>query len=323
MCLSCQFIPPAATPAAKASIRSITVSSVLSVSLKPKGKKKKRHNRKRKIDDDDAGDGVACREDGDAVNKNGIVYVRPRSCWCIACMKALMDGTLGWGANSYSVPNCSAISSGSGINTSLYTFVKCDIEKKTGPGVAKENRERRKHRNEVATKLSVGDWVLFDGEDVMEPIWLGRVISNPEWQGQGVLQNTTTRTRKYAGNAVEIEKNEVALFVMWYEKIDVNSVAFDYHASRTITTPQIQSNRYLIHSGFDMHRVIGSSNPVPRSRPRSARAGRSRGRGVYDPPIQNLQTSNENWHDREYGLVWKMDECVQWTALSRCDICTR
>ena len=65
MCLSCQFIPPAATPAAKASIRSITVSSVLSVSLKPKGKKKKRHNRKRKIDDDDAGDGVACREDGD------------------------------------------------------------------------------------------------------------------------------------------------------------------------------------------------------------------------------------------------------------------
>ena len=246
--------------------------------------------------------------------------MRPRSCWCIACMKSLMEGTLGWGANSYSVPNCSAISSGgSGVNTSLYTFSKYDIEKRTGTGVARENTERRRHRNEVASKLSVGDWVLFDSEDETEPIWLGRVISNPEWKGQGVLQNTTTRTRKYARNTVEVQKNEVALFVMWYEKIDVNSDACDYHVSRTITTPQIQSNRYLIHSGFDMHRVIGSSNPVPRSRPRSARATRS----IYDCPLQNLQTSVENWHDREYGIVWKMDDSVRSTALSRCDICTR
>ena len=99
MCLSYQFIPPAAASATKASIRSITVSSVSSVSLKPKGKKKKRHSRKRKIDDDDAGDDIAREGGGDdaetewfkvafqvALNncegkkKRFIVY-SDRSCW--------------------------------------------------------------------------------------------------------------------------------------------------------------------------------------------------------------------------------------------------
>ena len=51
----------------KASICSIIVSTVLSVSIKPKGKKRKKHSRKRKIDDDDAGDGITRQEDGDDV----------------------------------------------------------------------------------------------------------------------------------------------------------------------------------------------------------------------------------------------------------------
>jgi hypothetical protein len=47
------------------------------------------------------------------------------------------------------------------------------------------------------------DDIVFDGKDVNgekddeQPIWLGRVMSNPDWGGQGVMQNTTGRTIKY------------------------------------------------------------------------------------------------------------------------------
>ena len=55
-----------------------------------------------------------------------------------------------------------------------------------------------------------------------EPIWLGRVMSNPQWKGMGVLLNNTRRTRTF-NNGVVIGVNEVAIFVQWYENIDLNS----------------------------------------------------------------------------------------------------
>ena len=37
-------------------------------------------------------------------------------------------------------------------------------------------------RNEMASKLTVGNFVVFDkSDDEVEPIWLGRIMSNPEW----------------------------------------------------------------------------------------------------------------------------------------------
>ena len=49
-------------------------------------------------------------------------------------------------------------------------------------------QERVELRNEQASQLTVGDWVIFQGtkEENAEPIWLGRVMSNTEWGGQGV-----------------------------------------------------------------------------------------------------------------------------------------
>jgi hypothetical protein len=105
------------------------------------------------------------------------------------------------------------------------------------------------------------DDIVFDGKDVNgekddeQPIWLGRVMSNPDWGGQGVMQNTTGRTIKYP-MGIEVKKNEVAIYVQWYEKIDVNSDKLKYHVSRKITTPQVQCNQLLIHSGFQMHQLI-------------------------------------------------------------------
>ena len=63
----------------------------------------------------------------------------------------------------------------------------------------------------------------------------------------------------------------IQIYVQWYEKIDVNSDESKYHVSRTITVPQVQNNQLLLHAGFEMHRLRGESNSVPRSRPTSAR----------------------------------------------------
>jgi len=68
-----------------------------------------------------------------------------------------------------------------------------------GAGVVAELQNRNKTRKELASKLTVGDWVLFDaGDDETEPIWLGRVVSNPSWDGHGVSQNNTSGMVSYS-----------------------------------------------------------------------------------------------------------------------------
>ena len=34
----------------------------------------------------------------------------------------------------------------------------------------------------MATSLNIVDWVLFDSKMADEQIWLGRVMSNPQWE---------------------------------------------------------------------------------------------------------------------------------------------
>jgi hypothetical protein len=47
-------------------------------------------------------------------------------------------------------------------------------------------------------------------------------MPNPAWDGQGVLKNTTGSTTSYP-MGIEVKRNEVAIYVQWYEKIDLNS----------------------------------------------------------------------------------------------------
>ena len=65
----------------------------------------------------------------------------------------------------------------------------------------------------------------------VEPIWLGRIMSNPDWSGQGVYQNETRKRHSFHG--VSIGRGEVGLYVMWYEKIDVMSERLEYWVSRS------------------------------------------------------------------------------------------
>ena len=53
---------------------------------------------------------------------------------------------------------------------------------------------------------------------------------------------------------------------MWYDRIDVNEEEIEYHVAQIYTHPVVQYNKFLIHIGFEMHRMVGSSNPVPKHR---------------------------------------------------------
>ena len=51
-------------------------------------------------------------------------------------------------------------------------------------------------------------------------------MSNPEWQNQGVYHNLDRQNVSFDG--VHVNQREVALYVMWYEKIDVVSNKLEY-----------------------------------------------------------------------------------------------
>ena len=210
-----------------------------------------------------------------------------------------------------------------------YTFSTHACTKTAGRNVVAAIIHNRAELNKVSAELTVGDWILFHGidgdgnEDPDQPIWLGRVMPNPDWSGQGVRQNETMRTEKYP-MGVEVKTNEVAIYVQWYEKIDMNSDEPKYHVSRIITKPQVQSNQLLLHTGFEMRQLLEDSNPVPKSRPASERRSRvttaSAGLGEYARPRQNNQRSRESWHDKEYGIVWEMTETDRDYALGRREV---
>ncbi len=254
--------------------------------------------------------------------------MRQRPCWCMKCMKALTKPSLGWGT-PHSIANCDALSSRHGANNNAYTFSTHACTKTAGRNVVAAIIHNRAELNKVSAELTVGDWILFHGidgdgnEDPDQPIWLGRVMPNPDWSGQGVRQNETTRTEKYP-MGVEVKTNEVAIYVQWYEKIDMNSDEPKYHVSRIITKPQVQSNQLLLHTGFEMRQLLGDINPVPKSRPASERRSRvttaSAGLGEYARPRQNNQRSRESWHDKEYGIVWEMTETDRDYALGRREV---
>ena len=216
-----------------------------------------------------------------------------------------MKGAVTWSQSTHQVTRCQSISNGSINGSNVYCFDKQCCAKTEGPGATCQIANDTQNRNQLAKDLAVGDWVIFDADDDDQPLWLGRVMSNDEWGGQGVKENTTARIERYS-NGVQINKNEVAINVMWYEKIDLNNDdSLEYHVCRTIVEPVVQSNRYLIHAQFKMHRLTGSSNPMPRRRG----GGQSNARGY--------QTTDESWYDKEYGNKWGMDDKIRRTAMAR------
>ena len=227
-------------------------------------------------------------------------------------MVELMDEPLTWGT-AHEVKGCKA-KQHTGTNDSseyssqnLYCFDLRECQKTTGPGVTASMIHLNKCRNTVAKELTVGDWVLFDAsDDEVEPLWLGRVMSNAEWEGQGVEHNNTSRMRTYGD--VKVGKGEVGVFVMWYEKINVMDDKLEYWVSRTETKPIVQNNKYHIPITFELHWMLGEKNVVPKLR--------SSTRSETKRSSMNNARRIDDWHDKEFDVVWKMDEDLMRTALS-------
>ena len=61
-------------------------------------------------------------------------------------------------------------------------------------------------------------------------------------------------------------RHEVAMDIMWYESIGISADALEYHISRTDTSPIVQSSKYYILVGFEMHRIFGTGFDLPKIR---------------------------------------------------------
>ena len=68
-------------------------------------------------------------------------------------------------------------------------------------------------------------------------------MSNPEWNEHGVYKNNGDGKLNFKG--VAIGKGEVAVNVMWYEKINVMSDKLEYWVSRSETDPIVQKKQVL------------------------------------------------------------------------------
>ena len=250
-----------------------------------------------------------------AVGDEGIVYMRCGSCFCMPCFIGLWGGTFNW-RDTKDIAQCEKTLLGE--TSAKYRFTKELCTKTAGPGVQQAVINRGVKQNEMASKLAVGDWVLVDGgDDQYQPIWLGRVMSNKDWDGQGVKVNDTNSVMVVDG--MRIKKGEVAMNIIWYEKIDLDSEDLDYHISRHETHPIVQRSRSLLHAQFDIPRMIGRDNPVPRHRERRA-TSQAVSLGEYYYPTTNFQSSVTGWHDREFGSQYKMEAFDQAQALQRKDM---
>ena len=213
-------------------------------------------------------------------------------------MDDLVKGTLEWGQD-HQIANCNAVNHSAQCCNNMYLLEKRECTKTAGPGVMRQVRISTQDRNEAAKGLQVGDFVVFDKhDDELEPIWLGRVMPNPDWKGQGVYKNESSSKMIFKG--VGVDKGEVAIYVMWYEKINVMSDKLEYWVSRSESEPIVQNNKYILPIvEVQMHNVSGQQNRVPKLRKKDNKRMRE-------------------WHSKELDIIWVMDSGLRRKALVLC-----
>ena len=127
-----------------------------------------------------------------------------------------------------------------------------------------------------------------------------RIPENPE---------NTQRYHSYHGGNLKIGYKEVALNVIWYKNVGTGADVLYYRLSRTDMSPVVQSNKYLVPVEVHMHRILGRSNPVTKLRMSARQGGEANA---------SYQSSFEAWHDKEFGLKWRMDKELRDKVLSLC-----
>ena len=79
-------------------------------------------------------------------------------------MGSLFQGSLEWG-NNHTSEGCDLITETINGSESMYYFEKKGCQKMSGPGVAVQSHSLTRDRNEMSSKLTVGDFVLFKQHD--------------------------------------------------------------------------------------------------------------------------------------------------------------
>ena len=115
------------------------------------------------------------------------------------------------------------------------------------PGITRQILSERQDRNDLVASLAVGKWVMFtfvnDSKDTQ--VWLCRVMSNLDWGGQGVCQNTTRGLHVYQDKTVKVDRNKTALNIRWYETIGLGLDECACQIERSEPRPIVTSNTFL------------------------------------------------------------------------------
>ena len=92
--------------------------------------------------------------------------------FCLACVNNMMNGPLSCD-DSYSVARCNTATNNLENNpaSNMHCYHKNNCTKMLAPGVQMQVWINRNHRNNIASSLAVGNWVLLDrNKDRVEPI---------------------------------------------------------------------------------------------------------------------------------------------------------
>ena len=203
-------------------------------------------------------------EEFEHLEKISEVHSRQRSCWCTKCFAALVSGSAQWSATEHCIYECT---SSSNRSSTMYSFNKRSCAKVRGVDAQRAIATAQKaSRNEMASKLTVGSWVLFKSPDNDEqPIWLGRTVGRADWNDTCILKNNTTRAKVIDGAA--IPGKTYAINVQWYTQKVIGVLEYVIEGGDS-AIPVVQSNSSLLVVAHDEHmtRVLGNNVRVPRRR---------------------------------------------------------
>ena len=170
-------------------------------------------------------------------------------------------------------------------------------------------------KKDMALKLEVGDWVLYEGgeeselDSAFQKVWLGQVCPKAAWGGLGIKQRTRAGTE--TENGLLFGKGAVKINIQWYEILqdgDDNSNFLKYQINKQIGA-SVQHHRYLLLIGFDMVQLQGEGTVAT-----IERSHRSRG----DAEDEIDEQENE-WRKSEASRVWLLDKSVRTLAFQRCE----
>lgn len=284
------------------------------------------------------------------MRSEGVIYQRLRLCWCLPCIASMWDGFNGWADDTHVVPDCLMSSAEEDdsdesdeeseeeaeeeeasatpltkaqkfwIGKKYFTFYRGKAVKENGKVSVWSGAIPQPQLKEVAMKLEPGMWVLYDSKERDQPMWLGRTMSNPEWNGKSAWFNDTRRHSKF--DLVKISCGQVGLYIIWYEKMDVNSTVCRKYQVSTNLKPLVQPIFPLMLCDFEMVQTMGQKNPVPKLRGQRRRANDDDDDSDSDSSeseseLQRYRNSrrsykmtNDTWLANEQEVVWTMPKDV-------------